>query len=135
MKVETIIFAICSGFFVVVAPFYWFVARDVTGTTALVMTALLAGLIAFFLGVHAKRIQESGDLRPEDLRDAEMADGAGEFGFYPPYSWWPLWAALALSTIAAGVVIGWWMAIIGGVFGLLALAGWVFEYYRGVHAH
>ena len=29
----------------------------------------------------------------------------------------------------------WWLLIIGLVLGGLALTGWVFEYYRGEHAH
>ena len=62
-------------------------------------------------------------------------DGAGELGFFPPYSWWPLWGGLTLAMIVLGVVIGWWLAIIGAIFGVAALQGWIFEYYRGVHAH
>ena len=35
-----------------------------------------------------------------------------------------------------GVAIGaWWLVIIGVVLGAVALSGWVFEYYRGEHAH
>jgi len=34
-----------------------------------------------------------------------------------------------------GVVIGWWLFVIGAVFGAVALCGFVFEYYRGEHAH
>jgi hypothetical protein len=34
-----------------------------------------------------------------------------------------------------GVVIGWWLVIIGATLGVVALTGWVFEYYRGEHAH
>jgi uncharacterized membrane protein YdjX (TVP38/TMEM64 family) len=37
--------------------------------------------------------------------------------------------------IVLGVVIGWWLVIIGAVLGSLALCGLIFEYYRGVHAH
>jgi hypothetical protein len=29
----------------------------------------------------------------------------------------------------------WWLVIIGGVLGALALSGLIFEYYRGEHAH
>jgi hypothetical protein len=29
----------------------------------------------------------------------------------------------------------WWLFIIGGVLGMVTLCGWVFEYYRGEHAH
>ena len=131
MKAETWIFVICTVFFVLVAPAYWLITEDWTGTSALVMTALLTMLVSFDLGFHASRMEP----RPEDRKDAEIADGAGELGFFPPYSWWPLWCGLTLGVIVLGVVIGWWMVIIGGVLGSIALTGLVFEYYRGEHAH
>lgn len=131
MKAETWIFVICTCFFVLVAPAYWFVTEDPTGTSALVMTALLTLLVSFYLGFHARKMEP----RPEDRKDGEIADGAGELGFFPPYSWWPLWCALTLSTIVLGVVIGWWLFIIGSALGSVALTGLIFEYYRGEHAH
>ena len=131
MKVETWIFGGCSLFFLLVGPAYWFITEEPTGTTALVMTLLLTSLITFYLGFHARKM----DPRPEDRKDAEIADGAGELGFFPPYSWWPLWCGACLAVIVLGVVIGWWLVIIGGVLGTVALSGWIFEYYRGVHAH
>ena len=76
------------------------------------------------------------DPRPEDRKDGEIADGAGELGFFPPYSWWPMWCGLTLAVIVYGTALGlWWLLIIGGALGALALSGWVFEYYRGEHAH
>ena len=39
----------------------------------------------------------------------EIVDGAGELGFSPPYSWWPLWCAMALAVCVLGVAIGWWL--------------------------
>jgi hypothetical protein len=132
MKVETWIFGGCSVFFLVVAPAYWLIARELVGTTALTMTLLLTSLITFYLGFHARRM----DPRPEDRKDALIADGAGELGFFPPYSWWPLWCAMTLSVIALGIALQlFWLAIIGAVFGLAALSGWIFEYYVGEHAH
>ena len=131
MKSETLVFAICTVFFILVAPAYWLITEDWTGTSALVMTALLTTLVSFYLGFHASRMEP----RPEDRKDAEIADGAGELGFFPPYSWWPLWCGMTLATIVLGVVIGWWLAIIGAILGAVALCGWVFEYYRGEHAH
>jgi hypothetical protein len=132
MKAEAWIFGVCTAFFGLVTPSYWFITGDPTGTSALVMTTLLTLLITFYLGVHAVRMVEP---RPEDRKDAEIADGAGELGFFPPYSWWPLWCALTAATIVLGVVIGWWLVVIGVVLGAVALSGWVFEYYRGEHAH
>jgi hypothetical protein len=131
MKAETMLFAVCTASFVLVTPSYWFITGDPTGTSALVMTTLLTTLVTFYLGFHASRMEP----RPEDRKDSEIADGAGELGFFPPYSWWPLWCALTLATVVLGVVIGWWLVIIGAVLGIVALSGWVFEYYRGEHAH
>jgi cytochrome c oxidase subunit IV len=132
MKSEAWIFGICTIFFVLVSPSYWFITGDWTGTSALTMTTLLSGMVTLYLGFHAKNM----DPRPEDRKDGEIADGAGELGFFPPYSWWPLWCALALGVIVYGTAMAaYWLIIIGVVLGALALSGWIFEYYRGEHAH
>src|SRR6059058_1676594 len=132
MRVEAWIFGICSIFLLVVTPAYWLIVGDWTGTSALTMTFLLTTLITFYLGFHARRMEP----RPEDRLEGEIADGAGELGFFPPYSWWPLWCGAALAVIVYGVAVGaWWLLIIGVGLGALALCGWVFEYYRGEHAH
>jgi hypothetical protein len=132
VKTEAWIFAITTSFFVVVSPAYWLIAGDWTGTSALVMTTLLAAMVTLYLGFHASKMEP----RPEDRKDAEIADGAGELGFFPPYSWWPLWCGAALAVIVYAVAMGaWWLVIIGFGLGALALSGFVFEYYRGEHAH
>lgn len=139
MKAETWTFAACSAFFVLVAPLYWFFTKatsekgaDWTGTTALTMAALLVLMITFYLGMHAARM----DARPEDRKDGEIADGAGELGFFPPYSWWPLWCSLTMALCTFAIALAaWWLLIIGFVFGALTLSGWIFEYYRGEFAH
>src|SRR3954467_2979618 len=132
MKAEAWIFGICTAFFVLVTPSYWFITGDPTGTTALVMTTLLTTLVTFYLGFHATRMEP----RPEDRKDAEIADGAGELGFFPPYSWWPLWCAMTLATVVYGTALGaWWLVAIGFGLGAMALSGLVFEYYKGEHAH
>jgi hypothetical protein len=132
VKVEAWIFGISTAFFVVVSPAYWLIAGDWTGTSALVMTTLLMAMVTLYLGFHAKNMEP----RPEDRNDAEIVEGAGELGFFPPYSWWPLWCGAALAVMVYGVAMGaWWLLIIGVGLGALALCGWVFEYYRGEHAH
>ena len=131
MRIEAWVIGFCTIFFAVVTPIYWFMSEDPTGTSALVMTTLLCGLMAFYFAVVANQIEP----RPEDRTDGEIAEGAGEQGFFPPYSWWPLFCALALSVIVLGIVFGWWLFIIGTVVGAVTVCGFVFEYYRGVHAH
>jgi len=139
MKAEAWMFAGCTVFFVLVTPSYWFVTSgglatggDWTGTSALAMCTLLTGMITLYLGFHANRM----DPRPEDRKDGEIADGAGELGFFPPFSWWPLWCAVCLGAIVYGIAMAaWWLSIIGGVVGAVALCGLIFEYYRGEFRH
>ncbi len=132
MKSEAWIFGGVTLFFVIVSPVYWYMSGEWAGTAGLIMTALLAGMVTVYLGFHASKMEP----RPEDRQDAEIADGAGELGFFPPYSWWPLWCACTLAVIVYGVALGaWWLVIIGFGLGAIALSGWVFEFYRGEHAH
>ena len=144
MKNEAWMFGITTVFLALVAPAYWLLTAsdgnanvggnggDWTGTSALVMTGLLTLMVALYLGFHAKKM----DPRPEDRNDGEIADGAGELGFFPPYSWWPLWCGATLGVIVFGIAMGaWWLFVIGAVLGAVALSGLVFEYYKGEHAH
>jgi hypothetical protein len=132
VKSEAWIFGGVTLFFVIVSPVYWYMSGEWAGTAGLIMTALLAGMVTVYLGFHASKMEP----RPEDRQDAEIADGAGELGFFPPYSWWPLWCACTLAVIVYGVALGaWWLVIIGFGLGAIALSGWVFEFYRGEHAH
>jgi hypothetical protein len=132
MKAETWIFGICTVFFLLVAPAYWFIARDPTGTSALTMTFLLTLLVTLYLGVHSAKMAP----RPEDRQDAEIADGAGELGFFPPFSWWPLWCGATLGVCVFSVAMGaWWLFLMGVGLGAIALCGWIYEYYVGDHAH
>ena len=103
-----------------------------TGTTALVLTAGLSVIIGTFFRFIARRL----DTRPEDYAQADIADGAGELGFFSPHSWWPLLIALAFSTAAVGAAL-WlpWLIVVGVVFVLAAVSGLVFEYYVGPEKH
>lgn len=131
MRKEFWLFFGSAIFFLIVAPTYWAVTNEITGTVALVMTLLLCSMISFYLWFVAKAIPA----RPEDRSDGEIADGAGELGFFPPYSWWPLFCALALVVIVLGVIFGWWLFAFGLVLGAICVVGWIYEYYRGIYAH
>ena len=112
-----------------VAPGYWFLSGDWTGTSALVMTARLTAMITLDLGFHAARM----DPRPEDRKEGEIADGAGELGFFSPHSIWPLFLGLTVALAAASVAIGWWLFAIAVPMVGVTVCLFVFEYYRGVH--
>ena len=127
MKVEGWLFAAGFFFFAISAVIYGVLAEEPVGTVALAFTAGLAFLVGYYLLFTARRI----DPRPEDSKFAEIAEGAGELGFYSPHSWWPLAVAIFAAMAFLGIVIGWWLFIIGALGGGLAVIGLVFEYYRG----
>ena len=125
MKVEGYLFAFIAVFLAVVDVIYWFTSHDPTGTTALALGAGLGTLTGFYLLFTAHRIEP----RPEDLDDADISDGAGELGFFSPYSWAPLWCGLAAATCFLGLVFGWWLFFMGAAFAIPAVGSMVFEYY------
>lgn len=131
MKSEFWTVLACGIFFLFISPVYWVLTQEPTGTVVLAMTMLLCVMLSGYLAFVAKEIPN----RPEDNSDGEISDGAGELGFFPPWSWWPLWCALAFAGLMLGIVFGWWMVILVVPFGAIAIWGWVFEYYRGIHSH
>ena len=131
MKVEAWIFGALTIFCAIVTPVYWIMSKDPTGTAALILTFFLCLMIAGYLGLVARRI----DPRPEDKKLGEIAEGAGELGFFPPHSIWPLFCALTMVLVALGPVFGWWLLILGFGVGAVTCSGWIYEFYRGDHAH
>ncbi len=101
------------------------------GTVALALCGLLFGLIAFYLGVTHRA--QKGEL-PEDRLDANIDDGDAEQGHFSPWSWWPIVLATAAALTVLGLAIGPWISFIGASILLVALVGWVYEYYRGYFA-
>jgi hypothetical protein len=131
MSFEGKMFAGVAAFLIPVTVIYWYMSKETAGTTALALTVGLCGMIGFYLLFTARRI----DARPEDNEEGEISDGAGELGFYSPHSWWPLAAGGAAALSALGIVFGWWMLYFAIPLMLMAVVGWVFEYYRGEHSH
>jgi Cytochrome c oxidase subunit IV len=125
MKVEGYLFAFIAVFLAPIDVIYWFTSHDPTGTTALALGASLGTLVGSYLLVTARRMEP----RPEDLENAEISDGAGEIGFFSPYSWAPLWCAMSAATIFIGIVFGWWLVFLGTAFAIPAVGSMVFEYY------
>ena len=131
MKVEALIFNVISLFCFVAGVVYGFWAMEPIGTTALVLSAGLTGLIGGFFWFVSRRI----DARPEDRKDADIAEGAGELGFFSPGSYWPF--GLALSAGLMGLALAFfysWLIIIAGFALLITIGGLLFEYYVGQNA-
>ena len=131
MRAEAWVFGGLTIFFVPVTPVYWLMSGDPTGTVALILCFFLTLMIFIYLSLVARRI----DARPEDRRDGEILEGAGEMGFFPPQSIWPFYCALTFCLVALGPVFGWWLFLLGLVTGVFTVTGLVYQYYRGDHAH
>jgi hypothetical protein len=129
MKVEGLLFTGVAVFFAGVDVVYWYTSHDPTGTTALALAVALGFLVGFYLFITGRRT----GMRPEDRPNADISEAAGEFGFFSPHSWWPLFTAGAVSIVAVGVVFAWWLAIVGLMCVVITAMGFVMEYYRGVH--
>ena len=130
MKIEGWLFGAGFIFYAVIAGVYWYLSRDEIGTTALVMTGALAFLVAFYVLYTAKRVYP----RPEDRADAEIDEADPEYGFFSPHSWWPLPVAFGAMLTALGFIFAVWLAVLGVVVLMVAVIGWLFEYYRGAFA-
>ena len=131
MKVEALIFNIIALACAIAAVVYGFWSQEPVGTTALVLSAALTGLIGGFFWFVSRRI----DARPEDRKDAEIADGAGELGFFSPGSYWPLGIAAAAGVLGLGLAFWYfWLLIIGVIVLLVTVGGLLFEYYVGQNA-
>ena len=132
MKVEALIFNFIAVFCIAAAVIYGVWSREPIGTTALALSAGLTALIGGFFWFVSRRI----DARPEDRKDAEIADGAGELGFFSPASYWPF--GLASSAALMGLALAFWypwLVVIAGIALLITIGGLLFEYYVGQNAH
>ncbi len=69
-------------FLFIAAAVYLPWSGDPIGGTALILSGGLCGLCGTYFAFIARRIAP----RPEDRPDGEIAEGAGELGFYSPGS-------------------------------------------------
>jgi hypothetical protein len=131
VKVEALIFNIIALFCFVAAAVYGFWGQEPIGTTALALSGGLTILIGGFFWFVSRRI----DPRPEDRKDAEIAEGAGELGFFPPGSYWPFGLAVSAGIMGLGLAFFYvWLMIIGAAALLITIGGLLFEYYVGQNA-
>ncbi|MFI9272502.1 cytochrome c oxidase subunit 4 [Kitasatospora sp. NPDC052896] len=127
MKEQGKIFAGFAIFILIMCVVYGLWSHEPAGTTALFLAFGLCAFIAFYLGFTARRV----DLGAGDDPEAEVADDAGEMGFFAPHSWQPLSLAIGGALAFLGVIFDWWLMFWAAPIILIGLYGWVFEFYRG----
>ncbi len=109
----------------------WWNRIEWVGSTALLFTGFMGAMIAFYIGrVHKA---QRGEL-PEDRLTADIDDGDPEIGEFSPWSWWPLVLAFSAAVFIVGLAVGQFLLPIGLAIFVVAIVGWVYEYYRGYFA-
>ena len=124
MKTGWVLFVGLAVFYVIVAVIYWQVGGEPVGITAIALSAGLAFIVGFYLWFTARRL---GNVLPEDNQQGEIADSAGEIGFFSPHSWWPLPVALSICAVGTGLIIGWWLVLIAVGALIISILGLVLE--------
>lgn len=138
MKNSVVVLTIFAVFFFIASAVYlvWnLLAEGVwepIGTITIALSGILAAFIGFFLNLVNR--SQGGILLPED-RDADIDEGDPELGHFSPWSWWPFMIGVGLFLFFLGLAVGFWICFIGAPFVLIAITGWVYEYYRGYFAH
>jgi hypothetical protein len=127
MKVESRIFEILTTFFFLCAIVYGVLdPREVVGIVCLTLT----GGLSLIIGTYFRFVSRRLETRPEDNPDAEVADGAGELGFFSPGSYWPIGLAAAAAMLSISVAFYLiWAIVISVVVLLIMVGGLLFEYH------
>jgi len=126
VKTEARIFLVMTFLLFLAAAVYLSWSKDPIGGTALILSGGLCGLCGTYFAFIARRIAP----RPEDRPDAEIAEGAGELGFFSPGSYWPVSIAGAAVVTGLGLAYwSYWLMAVGVLAVLMAAGGLLFEYY------
>ena len=121
-----------AAFYAIVDFVYFRLSGEIVGSLAILLSTLLALLLGFYFLVIDRR---TDGFLPEDDLDGEIADRAGELGFFSPHSWWPLLVGFFMTLAGLGVLLGWWLTIIAVVGLLMSIFGFVMEYQRDKSSH
>ncbi|MFE8943494.1 cytochrome c oxidase subunit 4 [Streptomyces sp. NPDC007856] len=127
MRIQGRMFIWLSVFILIMAIVYGVWSKEPAGTTALFLAFGLSVMIGFYLGFTARRV----DAGAQDDKEADVADDAGELGFFSPHSWQPLLLGFGGAIAFLSIAVGWWLIYFSAPFIVVGLFGWVFEYYHG----
>ncbi|MGX4692649.1 cytochrome c oxidase subunit 4 [Streptomyces sp. JNUCC 63] len=127
MKIQGKMFMWLGVFLLITAIVYGVWSKEAAGATTLFMAFGLAVMVGFYLGFTARRV----DPGAQDNKEADVADDAGELGFFSPHSWQPLGLGIGAALAFLGIAVGWWLLYFAAPLIMISVWGWVFEYYRG----
>lgn len=140
MRSNVILYWVLAGFFFLLSVVYtiWHIVEypdlvgaakvEWVGSIGLLFVATMSAMIATYLMRTHKA--QGGEL-PEDILTADIDDGDPELGEFSPWSWWPIVLAGSAAVFLIGMAVGHFLIPIGVAIFVVAIVGWVYEYYRG----
>lgn len=133
MKASINIFLLTGVFFGIVGVVYGFFTdfTELTGFPALLLVAAMSIMIGAYLWLTDRRVGQ----QPQDNDHAEISDADADYGFFSPWSWWPIMCAGGAAVSFYGIAMGWWIFPFGAVIGIIAMVGLAYEHDRGDFAH
>lgn len=129
MRVNYRLFLGLAAFYVLVTFVYAYIGGEPVGVACLALSSLLALMVGYYLWFTDRRI---GATLPEDNLNGQIADSAGELGFYSPHSWWPLPVAASMFAAGLGLIIGWWLTLLAIGALVMSIIGFVTEYEKPI---
>ena len=137
MKSNVVIFGILTAYFVIVGGAYiaWNLITHGYLEWVGAVVILLSGGLTAFIAVYLWLVQKKqGGVLVEDIDDSDIDDGDPELGEFSPWSWWPIVLAASAAVFLIGLAVGHFLLPIGLAIFVVAIVGWVYEYYRGYFA-
>lgn len=136
MKSNIVIFWILTVYFLLLSTVYtaWNIIVHGHPEWAGSIAILLSGALTSFIAVYLMLVQKKqGGVLTEDLLDSDIDDGDPELGEFSPWSWWPMFLALACALVVLGICVGFnfWLSFFTVPLVAIGIVGWVYEYYRG----
>ncbi len=142
MKIESRLLLAIGVFFGIITICYWFTSYE-DGGTLMLFGATSLGFVPgayyffWFRRFHGHkyffwgRTNRVVGTRPEDRKDATIAEGAGVISSFPGSSVWPITLAAGAFVLLLAFVFGTWLALVGVSVILVALVGVTAESRRG----
>lgn len=137
MKTNVNLLWVLTAFFIIATAGYVAWSWVYFGYVEIIGTAVIGFLIFLtsFIGFYLQSGMKKGELLPEDRLDAEIEEGAGEVGFFAPWSWWPFYVSASAAVVFLALAVDWWLFFIGIGLSIIGIIGWVYEHSRGRFAH
>ena len=124
VRVEARMFLAVAAFVAVAGALYWSLSYEDAGTTLLALTAGMALFVGAYLVLQARKHPDAAEHHV--AAESGSRPNAGHAHEYlPEASIWPFWIGVGAFVALAGLVLGYWALVPGGIVTGGATLGYV----------